>query len=149
MFKHILVPTDGSRVSHIAEERAVEFAAGLGATLTFLHVMDEPPFPVTDFSESGHVDLQRTRQFVEKEASLHEKILARATALAQARGVSVQAVAETDASPYTAIIRSAERLGCDLIFMASHGRKGLEALLIGSETQKVLTHCKIPVLVYR
>jgi nucleotide-binding universal stress UspA family protein len=149
MFKHILVPTDGSSISLLAEDRAIEFSRQVGAAVTFIHVMHQPPFAVTDFTESGHVDLQRPRQFVEHETSVDEKIIRRVLDKARMHGVPAAAVTETSDSPYLAIIGAAERLGCDLIFMASHGRKGLHALLIGSETQKVLTHCRIPVLVFR
>ncbi|ATE61192.1 universal stress protein [Thauera sinica] len=149
MFKHILVPTDGSGISHVAEDNAIEFARLTGAALTFIHVMPEPPFPVTDFTESGHVDMKRKQEFVDHETEAGRRIIAQALDKAQARGLAAAAVTETGASPHQAIIAAAERLGCDLIFMASHGRKGLQALLIGSETQKVLTHCKVPVLVYR
>lgn len=149
MFKHILVPTDGSSISHLAEDQAIEFSRQVGAALTFIHVMPEAPFAVTDFSESGHVDLRRPRQFVEHETGVDEKIIRRVLDKAETQGVTAAAVTETSDSPYLAIIGAAERLGCDLIFMASHGRKGLQALLLGSETQKVLTHCRIPVLVFR
>ncbi|HRQ64083.1 MAG TPA: universal stress protein [Xanthomonadaceae bacterium] len=149
MFKHLLVPTDGSSISHIAENNAIQFAKLVGAAVTFIHVMPDPPFPVTDFTESGHVDMKRKEEFIAHETETCRKILAHAVGKAQAHGLSAEAVTETSTSPHQAIITTAERLGCDLIFMASHGRKGLQALLIGSETQKVLTHCKVPVLVYR
>lgn len=149
MFTHILVPTDGSKISHVAEDKAIDLAVETGAKLTFLHVMHEPPFPVSDFSESGRVDKRKPVQFVEEEISIDKKILSRATAHAQTRGIEADALTETSADPYLAIIAVAERLRCDLIFMASHGRRGLNALLLGSETQKVLTHCTIPVLVFR
>jgi len=77
------------------------------------------------------------------------KVLADAQALADAASVPCKGVTELDSSPYEAIIRVARDEACDLIFMASHGRRGVVGLLLGSETQKVLTHCKIPVLVYR
>lgn len=149
MFKHILVPTDGSTISRIVEDRAIEFARETDAKITFLHVIHEPPFPVTDFSESGRVDLEKTKRFVEQERSLDKRMLGRALQQAIEHGVSAQIVTETDSSPYLAIINIAKERQCDLIFMASHGRRGLDALLLGSETQKVLTHSTVPVLVFR
>jgi nucleotide-binding universal stress UspA family protein len=131
MFKHILVPTDGSALSEETVAKAITFAQETGARLTIFNASAEPPFPVTNFGEEGRYDPGKAEAF------------------AQDAGVAVDYLVEPSASPGQAIIRVAERCGCDLIFMASHARSGFSALLLGSETQKVLTECKIPVLVFR
>ena len=88
----------------------------------------------------------KERAEAERKAKIHLSALTRA---AQNEGVACDVVLETTDQPYEAIVKVAEQKGCDLIMMASHGRRGVGALLLGSETQKVLTHSKIPVLVYR
>lgn len=141
MFKHILVPTDGTRLSLEAAGRAVAFAGETGARITFLYA--ERAFPTMYFDE------QAPQKFHEQADSMAREILAVAERLAREAGVECATLALTNDEPYKAIIEGANRNGCDLIFMASHGRRGISALLLGSETQKVLTHTKIPVLVYR
>jgi nucleotide-binding universal stress UspA family protein len=147
MFKHLLVPTDGSELSTETVVSAVQFAAEAGAQVTFLYV--RPDYPVSYFGEGALVDPTTPESFAEMTQKVADDILTRSTAVATAAGVSSASRAEINDLPYEAIIKTAEERACDLIYMASHGRRGLVGLLLGSETQKVLTHSTIPVLVYR
>ena len=146
MFKHILVPTDGSEISKKTCARAISFAKEARARLTFVHVVHESAFD--DFSGDlvAFAAPEKIRQTLKSQSRqyLHE-----AEAASHAAGVPCKTLSENSQKPYQAIIEAAEDEGCDLIFMASHGRQGVGALLLGSETQKVLTHSTIPVLVYR
>jgi len=163
MFKHILLPTDGSELSAAATHQGILFAKSIRAKVTGLCVM-----PLNyKFPYSGGIPTEvlggsakQTRELAEAYLATIEKGAEIAKKLAEAylstierdakvAGVACDVVYERNDSPYEAIIRVAEKTGCDLIMMASHGRRGVGALLIGSETQKVLTHSKIPVLVYR
>ncbi len=149
MYDHILVPTDGSRLSDNAVKRAIEIAKRLGARITALHVVGQHPPQFKDEGyEVGEMRTLKTR-FEEAEAERARKILATARGAAAAAGVACDTVTIAGESAYEKIIEQADKLKCDLIVMASHGRRGLQGLLLGSETTKVLTHCKIPVLVCR
>jgi nucleotide-binding universal stress UspA family protein len=147
MFKHILVPTDGSEFSTTTVKRALTFAREAGAKVTFYFA--KPDYPIAFYGEGALIDPTTPEKFAEMADSQASRILSEATALAKEAGVECQISSTVSDVPYTGIIAAAESAGCDLIFMASHGRRGLAALLLGSETQKVLTHSKIPVLVYR
>lgn len=147
MFKHLLVPTDGSPLSDETVRSAVQFAAETQARITFLYV--RPDYPVAYFGEGALVDPTTPESFSEMTEKVAQEILARSTAAAAAGKVACTTRALINDLPYEAIIDTATQEGCDLIFMASHGRRGLVGLLLGSETQKVLTHSAIPVLVYR
>lgn len=149
MFKHILVPTDGSEFSNSAVQKAIDFAVKNGAMVTFFYAMPESPLPVSDLSDTSHYEPEKAQNFIDAAQMRAAKILDAAVEHAKQYGVKANAVTEANDSPYVAIIRTADEQGCDLIFMASHGRRGMNALLLGSETQKVLTHCGIPVLVFR
>jgi nucleotide-binding universal stress UspA family protein len=106
------------------------------------------PFPHTFFSEM-EIPTQALDQAINRCKEVAETYLAAIEKEAKKMGVACVTVYEMNDFPYKAIIRLAERKGCDLIMMASHGRRGVRGLLVGSETQKVLTHSKIPVLMYR
>lgn len=147
MFKHLLVPTDGTEFSTLAVQRAVTFASEAGARITFFYA--KPDYTVVFYGEGVLVDPNTPQSFAEHANQRAADILDACRALADAAGVSCDTKSETSELPYQAIIDCAEQSACDLIFMASHGRRGLSALLLGSETQKVLTHTEIPVLVYR
>lgn len=149
MFKHILAPHDGSPLSDQALVRAVELARLTAARLTLFNATAEPPFPVTNFGEEGRYDPERARRFTAEADAHGRSIVAAALEQARAAGVAADVVLKASDNPHRAIIETAEALGCDLIVMASHGRRGINALLLGSETNKVLTHCRIPVLVCR
>lgn len=147
MFKHILVPTDGSQLSTDTVKRAISFAKEAGAKITFFFA--KPDYPVAFYGEGALIDPTTPEKFAEMADRQASEILAACEGLAKAEGVACGVLATTNEVPYEAIIDAAERSGCDLIFMASHGRRGISGLLLGSETQKVLTHSKVPVLVYR
>lgn len=147
MFKNILVPTDGSELSDTTVARAISFAKEAGARLTFFYA--QPDFPMPIYGEGALIDPTTPEQFSRAAAAEAEAILSRARSNAEAAEVESSGDTLVSEVPYEAIIEAAERNSCDLIFMASHGRRGLSGLLLGSETQKVLTHSKIPVLVYR
>ncbi|HWV17766.1 MAG TPA: universal stress protein [Rhodocyclaceae bacterium] len=147
MFKHLLVPTDGSALSQETVLSAVQFAAETGARITFLYV--RPDYPVSYFGEGALVDPTTPESFADMTGKVADEILERSAATAKAQGVPSAGRSLVNDLPYEGIIETATTEGCDLIFMASHGRRGLVGLLLGSETQKVLTHSTIPVLVYR
>jgi nucleotide-binding universal stress UspA family protein len=147
MFKHILVPTDGSELSRQTTSRAVSFAKETGARITAFFA--KPEYPVTYFGEGALIDPTTPERFSEMAESQAAEVLAFVSGECEKAGVPCQTASATSDVPYEAIIQAAEQHGCDLIFMASHGRKGISGLLLGSETNKVLTHSKIPVLVYR
>ncbi|HEY1453809.1 MAG TPA: universal stress protein [Roseiarcus sp.] len=145
MFKHILIPTDGSDLSRKAVLYGVQLAKSSGARVTALTVTD--PYRVATMDavlipvDEGEYEAQSQR--------LADRALEQVKMAADAAGVGCETIRELHDQPYRAIIDSAHALNCDLIVMASHGRRGLSALLLGSETVKVLTHSTIPVLVYR
>jgi nucleotide-binding universal stress UspA family protein len=144
MFKRILVPTDGSELTHKAVATAIGVAKSMGATLYALSVKE--PFPYSAISEMQPVPPQEFFDAQERIAS------ERVNAVRQACEASGQACAAHTVEavhPWEAIIEHAKINACDLIVMSSHGRRGVTALLLGSETQKVLTHTSIPVLVVR
>lgn len=147
MFKHLLVPTDGSPLSQQAMAQAIAFAGETGARITFFCA--SRPFPPIYFGSGAIMDAQAPQQFQRSATGVAQDILAAAEAQARAAGVICASLMLVSDAPYEAIIEAARQKGCDLIFMASHGRRGVDALLLGSETQKVLTHSNIPVLVYR
>jgi nucleotide-binding universal stress UspA family protein len=147
MFRHFLVPTDGSRLSQDTVRRAVQFARECGARITAFYAKAD--YPVQFMGEGALIDPvspETHRRKIDEEA---ETILGFVQAECREAGVPCQTVSKVSDIPYEAIITTAEENGCDLIFMASHGRRGISSLLLGSETNKVLTHSKIPVLVYR
>ena len=150
MFKSILVPTDGSKLSAKAVEVAINLAKSFGAKITMLQVMPKNQM----FLDEGFVVPTTTSrslitQFKKQTTARSKEILDEARTEATAAGVQCEAVLVASSSPYDAIIKQARKSRCDLIVMASHGRKGLEGLLLGSETAKVLVHSKVPVLVVR
>ena len=147
MFKHILVPTDGSTLSLRAAKNAVRFAQVHGARITaFYAAPDYHPNTAGDYRPANFVPLAVFEKQIQKTA---DKYLGQVKKMAAVMQVPCAGLYVTSDSPYQAIIKAAKANKCDLIFMASHGRSGIAGLLIGSETTKVLTHCKLPVLVYR
>jgi nucleotide-binding universal stress UspA family protein len=145
MFKHLLIPTDGSASSDAAIRHALAMAKETAARVTVLHVV--PPFHVLAY---GIEMIEETRESYETEAKEKARRILQAVENEAAElGVPVHSEMALEDHPYEAIIRIASERGCDLIVMASHGRRGVQALLLGSETQKVLTHTRLPVLVLR
>lgn len=144
MFEHVLIPTDGSDLSLRAVKKGLALAKAVGAKVTAMTVQ---PL-MTDFIVEGVTitvsDLDRKQMHTEFG---HRLDAARKEAAAQ--GIALECVQVEAREPWCAINEVAERVGADLIVMASHGRRGVSAVLLGSETQKLLTHSKVPVLVYR
>lgn len=149
LFKHILVPTDGSELSRGAAERAIAIAAAMGSRLTFFHARPERRQSFFGGEGGGYVDQMPAEELERQSLAQAKQYLDQLQALAKAQGVGSDQVIGDEVAPYEAIIETATARGCDLIVMASHGRRGIKSLILGSETQKVLTHSKIPVLVYR
>jgi nucleotide-binding universal stress UspA family protein len=147
MFKHLLVPIDGSPFAEPLIARAIDFSRETGACITFFYSM--PEYPLAIYGEGALIDPTTPELFAEMAEKQAKEILGKAEAKAKAQGVRVDTLSLLNNSPWEGIIAAAEQVGADLIFMASHGRRGISGLLLGSETQKVLTHSKIPVLVYR
>lgn len=142
MFKHILIPTDGSLLSERAVDQALRLAAEVHARVTLLAVA-EPYHIAGSWPMVGAEDCADSARWHAQER------LASGTAQARTLGVICEPLVVEHEAPYAAIIDVATSQGCDLIAMASHGRRGFSALILGSETQKVLTHSRIPVLVLR
>jgi nucleotide-binding universal stress UspA family protein len=149
MYAHILIPTDGSPLAEQAVDKGVALAKALGAAATVMTVVE--PFEVLrHYTTDDNVRLDEVMDRHERGAAAHaDGILKAAAAKAAAAGVAVATVQAQSHHPWEAIIRQADESGADLIVMASHGRRGVSALLVGSETMKVLTHSKIPVHVLR
>lgn len=144
MFKRILVPTDGSDITAKAIDVAIELARSLGAQLHTISVKE--PFPYSAISEMQPTPPQEFFDAQERIASARVQAVAE---LSRQAGVGCESHTVEALHPWEAIIDHANRMECDLLVMASHGRRGVTALLLGSETQKVLTHSKVPVLVVR
>jgi nucleotide-binding universal stress UspA family protein len=163
MFKHILLPTDGSELSAATVQQGIRFAKMIGSRVTGLYVMPVHyrfRYTAMAMQEAFGQATKRYKELEEAHVAAIEKGAEIDKGLAEAHlsaieksakdaGVDCDVICEKNDSPYQAIIRVAQQRGCDLIMMASHGRKGVDAFLLGSETQKVLTHSKIPVLVSR
>ena len=147
MFKHILVPTDGSQLSQDAVSKAVTLAKENGAKVTALYVKLPPPAHY--WSHVIWVNLPEPSAFEEFSEKEAQAALAMVESACREQGVECSKFSVTNEHVYQAIIDEATKNSCDLIFMASHGRRGVDALVLGSETHKVLTHSKIPVLVSR
>jgi nucleotide-binding universal stress UspA family protein len=145
MFKHILIPTDGSDLSRKAVLYGVQLAKSVGAKVTALTLAE--PYRVASM-DAVFVSIGED-EYEEESRRISEKALEQVKMAAEAAGVPCETIREIHDQPYRAIIDAAHALGCDLIVMASHGRRGVSALLLGNETVKVLTHSTIPVLVYR
>jgi nucleotide-binding universal stress UspA family protein len=145
MYKHILLPTDGSELSAKAVRDGIRFAKESGARVTALHVT--APFYPSEMSPSSLAAHAQEHEAHARESAA--RALGAAAEAARAAGVPCTTVHRVSDSPFEEIIAVARESGCDLIFMASHGRRGVKALLLGSETNKVLTHSSVPVLVTR
>ncbi|HXX07295.1 MAG TPA: universal stress protein [Pseudolabrys sp.] len=146
MYQHILIPTDGSELAEHAVTNGLTLAKSVGAKITVIIV--EEPFNWLSISETqanrASEELIKHDEKVKKHAA---SVLNRAVNAAKQAGVSCDTIQVENAQPYQAIIATAKGRGCDLIVIASHGRSGLSAVVLGSVTNKVLTHTKTPVLV--
>ena len=145
MFKTILLPTDGSPLSDKATATAIEFAKLHQAKIVALIAVQ--PFPYSPMGDGGVIidssAYERQMQLT-AQATIDKIGIA-----AQSAGVAFQGLVTLSTSPYEEIVAAADNFNCDIILMASHGRKGLNKLFIGSETQKVLAHTTLPVMVLR
>lgn len=145
MFKTILIPTDGSALSENAAQLALQFAKAIDAKVVGFH--SEEPYHVFAVDVEMVSD---TREIYERDIKLRTAAnLAKIEDLARSVGVPCECISGQDDHPWRSIVAAAESKGCDLIAMASHGRRGISGLLLGSQTVHVLTHSKIPVLVFR
>src|SRR5688500_18708966 len=148
MYKHILVPTDGSTLATKGVRAGIRLAKALGARITAVYVV--PPYMRSMYGEAAMYvppfEPGEYRRLTEKQAG---KILAAVEAEARRAGVRCRRVFLTDPQPWQGILRAARREKCDAIVMATHGRGGLKGLILGSETTRVLAHSKIPVVVIR
>jgi nucleotide-binding universal stress UspA family protein len=145
MFKHVLIPTDGSALSRRAVKAGISFAKGMGARVTAYHAVPV----IQPYIVGGAVGIAPLREFEARVRKQAERYLAEAGRAAKVAGVRFQAEIGEPATPYRGIIEAAKRRKCDVIFMASRGRGEFSSLILGSVTQKVLAHSTIPVLVYR
>ena len=147
MFKHILVPTDGSKLSQKAVKEAIEIAKETNAKVTALHVYPKfagSPYgtfgPAEDVLEEAHKNQARAEG---------DALFAGIRKLTESAGVAFESVLVESNEVWKQVITTAKKKKCDLICMASHGRRGISGVLLGSETHKVLTHSELPVLVLR
>jgi nucleotide-binding universal stress UspA family protein len=145
MYSNILIPTDGSELAGKAVQHGIALAKRIGAKATVLTVV--PPFQVLTTDTQMLEDTPA--QYKARMQEHTEEVFGTGARAAQAAGVVYELIVVDHEHPYRAIIDTAESRSCDLIVMASHGRHGVAAIVLGSETIKVLTHSKIPVLVYR
>lgn len=145
MFKHILIPTDGSELSKIAIQNGVKFAKEMNAKITGLtvtvpyHYFAVDAMQISDTPEQYSIDVK----------AMADRYLSVIKEEASNAGVECELVHRSSEHPYEEIVKTAQERQCDVIFQASHGRRGMGGVILGSETQKVLTHSKIPVLVFR
>lgn len=147
MYKHILVPTDGSELSMEAARAAAVLAKSCGARITAFYA--QPGYPQEYFDDGAPSGPNTPAEFAKSTEKKARRVLDAVGEICKKAGIKSARVTTVSDTPYQAIIDAAEKSKCDLIFMASHGRKGLRALLLGSETYKVLSHSKMPVFVHR
>jgi nucleotide-binding universal stress UspA family protein len=147
MYRNILVATDGSPLSAKAITHAIALARALGAKLTGFYA--SPDYPLPAYADGVMYEAVSPQEYAATCKKLADRILSAVGAKAKAAGIRFTAAHAIAAAPWEAILAAARKEKCDAIVMASHGRRGVSALLLGSETQKVLTHSKLPVIVVR
>jgi nucleotide-binding universal stress UspA family protein len=147
MYRNILVATDGSKLSLKAVTHAIDLAKSLGSRLTGFFASPSYPLPV--YADGVVFTPLSRREYAAQCKEEADRILGAVASKAKAAGVPFTAASAISASPWEAILAAARKHKCDAIVMASHGRRGVSALVLGSETNKVLTHSKVPVLVVR
>ena len=145
MYKHILVPTDGSPLAAKAVRAAIDFAAEVGARVTGYYAIED----MTMHHVGAHLTKELVEEFDRRSRVAAEEHASEPAGAAKAAGVAFDWRMSKVSQPHEGIIEAARDAACDIIFMASHGHRGLTALFVGSVTQKVLSHSKIPVLVFR
>ena len=147
MYGKLLVPTDGSKLSDKAVAQAIDLAKAVNASITFLHAT--PPMPRPMYADGVSVEVFSRKEYNQRAKADAAKVLDKATAKAKAAGLRSDGMHVITDAPWESIIAGAKKAKADAIVMASHGRRGLASLLLGSETTKVLTHSAVPVLVVR
>ncbi len=148
MYKHILIPTDGSDTARKAVEAAVDYARETGARITFFTAVPEYQVPYVS-EDAARKPVMSVEEHERRSAEKASAILAPALERARTCGVEFASDHALSNTPYEAIVEAAQRHGCDAIFMGSHGRKGLSRLVHGSQTIDVLAHTDLPTLVVR
>lgn len=147
MFKKVLLPTDGSALSKRAVKKGIAFAKKIGAAVVGFYSPED--YQVVLYSEYVPPNLLTRKEFEAHAKKVSEKHLGYVQACARAAGVDYEGFYSSSVTPWSAIVDAAKRRKCDLIIMGSHGRSGIASVLLGSQTTKVLTHSKVPVLVLR
>ena len=147
MFKHILIPTDGSDVAVRAVKAGVALAKEMGASVTAYYAIEPPPTHI--YGEGYLADRRLAEELERRQRDIAQRSVDEVKDAAQAAGVACDTLVDKLVHPYKGIIDAAGQKKCDAIFMASHGHRGLQGLVLGSVTHKVLAHSKIPVLVFR
>jgi nucleotide-binding universal stress UspA family protein len=145
MYKHLLLATDGTELAQAALEHGLDLARKTGAKVTVVTVT----MPWSAVAYGVYEGLTARDAFDEASRKQAQALLSDAAAKAASRGVACTTVHKADVNPYQGVLAVAQESGCDLIVVGSHGRRGLERLILGSEAMKVLTHSKVPVLVWR
>jgi nucleotide-binding universal stress UspA family protein len=148
-YKHIMLPVDGSEASRKAELECFAFARSGGAKVTAIHVVSHFHLHYQPWATPKEMHAKIERDHEEDARAVAQEKMSELQERASAGGVTCEGLVVLGDRPYEEIISHADKLHCDLIMMASHGRMGLDAMLLGSETLKVLTHSKVPVLVVR
>jgi nucleotide-binding universal stress UspA family protein len=147
MFKHILIPTDGSPVSSKAVKAGVALAKEAGAKVTGYYAIE--PLPTRLYGEGYVADKQIVEELERRNRAQAKKLVGAIEREARKAGVRFEPLVETARTPYHGIVEAAKKRDCDLIFMSSHGHTGLMRLALGSVADKVMTLSKVPVMVYR
>ena len=147
MYKNLLVATDGSKLSGKAVAHAIALAKAVGARMTAFYAA--PDYPMPAYADGVVYEPVSRKEYAKLAAQDADKILEDVSGKAGAAGVECKTAYSIAAAPWEAILDAAKKHKCDAIVMASHGRRGISAVLLGSETQKVLTHSKLPVIVVR
>jgi len=147
MYQRILVATDGSDLSSTAVGSAIELAAAIGAEMVALYVV--PRYPVSYFEGGITISVEDIARTEKQWSDKGQAVVDAVQEQARAQGVTAKAVVAQSDLVAESIMSAATKHGCDLVVMASHGRKGIKRVLLGSETQHVLTHSTVPVLVLR
>ncbi|HVJ13427.1 MAG TPA: universal stress protein, partial [Burkholderiales bacterium] len=146
-FKHILIPTDGSPVSAKAVKAGLAFAKQSGAKVTGYYAVE--PVPTHLYGEGYIADRQMIEDFEKRHRAIARKHVAALAREAHKAGVRFESMVQTARTPYEGIVEAAQKRNCDLVLMASNGRRGLARMTLGSVTDKVIQLSKVPVLVYR
>lgn len=147
MYKQILVPTDGSKLSQKATAHAIDLAKAMRAQLIGFHA--SPDFPLPVYADGVIFEPLTVEDYQAQCKQATERMLQAIAVKAREARVAFRGAHAFSSAPWQAILAAAKKHRCDAIVMASHGRRGVSALVLGSETQKVLTHSKLPVLVVR